>query len=570
MRANLRDLRHLTGFAADRHIRHRMVRGIQRPRIQRDRSYPKDPFMTRSRFARRTLPALFLTVFLTACGGSNNQPAVDSKQLQQRLDQFVATVTAPDPTGEFTVTAAGPAKVTTGSDGAITGALPTLTFKSKDGVSTVLQPVTLRFANGGSGLVNVEATIPSSLQIKDKDGKVNADMKIGSQTLKAVWVEKLQTLDKVDMRLGNISITSATETGSGKIDLIALTGGMTPKGGGLYDGKYDFVMKNFAVEEPKEKSGFKMSELKVLTTMAGAKMEDWAKAAKEAGYTLSNPDLFKTWTGGELDAKMIAFMKRMPEFLGTLDYTYSVAGLEMTTEGKPSFGLKNAWMGAGAGPDAEGLTKVKFAFGLGGMSGSDDEPMLPPEAEVQDAVMDIEASGVPGRKLWELYMDALPLIQAEAKKAAADTAAGDKDAAANAASSAAMDQLTGQLTGRAIEMLSAAKLAIVLNKLNVLTPTAKMTGKGSASYLPIVNTAPEGKVVLRFTGLDALSKAMEKRGPKDEMAQDIAGALSAIRAMGKPDPASPEGDRAYLIEILLTKDGRVLANGQDLLGPMMK
>jgi hypothetical protein len=519
--------------------------------------------MTRSRMARRSSPALILTVFLTACGGSSSGPAVDSKLLQQRLDDFVTLVTKAEPGSELVATAEGTAKVETQSDGTVVGKLPRLSFKGTDGGSAVLDPITLKFSNGGDGLVNVEAILPSTMSVKDKTGKVEGEIKIGSQTLKGVWVEKLQSIDKLDMRLGNIVVTSPGEPGAGKIDQIAITGGLTPKGSGLYDGKYDMTLTNFVADDPTDKSVMKMASIKVVTTMTGARMEDWAKAAKEAGYTLSNPDIFKAWTGGELDPKMIAFLKRMPDFMGTIDYTYALNGLEMVKDGKTEFGLKNTSFTFGAGPDNAGLTKIKMGFAAGGMSGTSEEPMLPPEADVQDASMELEASGVPGRKLWEIYMDALPKLQAEAKKAAADTA---KGADATTAGTAALEQVTGELSGRAMEVLGAAKLSIALNKLNLLTPTAKMTGKGTASYLPAENIMPQGKVMLRFSGIDALSKAMEKRGAKDEMAQDIMGALAAIRAMGKPDPASPQNDRAYLIDIEFTKDGKILANGQDLLG----
>ncbi len=518
--------------------------------------------MNRSRLVRRSTPALFLAFFLAACGGSSTGPAVDSKLLQQRLDQFVAAVTKPEPGSEMVAKADGAAKVETQSDGTVIGTLPRLSFQGSDGNSAVLDPVTIKFANGGDGLVNVEATIPATMAVKDKAGKVEGEIKIGSQTLKGVWVEKLQSIDKLDIRLGNITVTSQTEPGVAKIDQIAMTGGLTSKGGGLYDGRYDMSVTNTSMDDPAEKSTMKMGAIKVIATMSGARMEDWAKAAKEAGYTLSNPDIFKAWTGGELDPKMIAFMKRMPDFMGTVGYTYSLDGLEMVQEGKTQFALKNTSFAFGAGPDNAGLTKIKMGFSAGGMAGAPEDPLLPPEADVKEASMELEASGVPGRKLWEIYMDALPALQAEAKKAAADTARGGD---ATAAGAAALEQMGGDLSAKAMEVLMASKLSIVLNRLNLATPTAKMTGKGLATYLPAENMMPDGKVALRFTGIDALASAMQKRGAKDEMAQQIMGIVSAVRAMGKPDPASPKDDRAYIIDIVFTKDGKVLANGQDLL-----
>lgn len=519
--------------------------------------------MSRSRFVRRSLPAMLFAIVLTACGSSTSTPPVDAKQVQLRLDQFVAAVTQTQPDSEFTAKADGAAKVETASDGVITGTLPRLTFTSKEGTSAVLDPISVRFANGGDGLINVEAKIPSSLSIKDKAGKVQGEVQIGSQSLKAVWVDKLQTLNNVEMRLSNLAIKSATEAGTGSIAQIALTGKLDATGGGLYDGKYDLTMSGFASDDPTSKTSTKMATLSVISTIKGAKMEDWAKAAKEAGYTLANPDLFKAWSGGKLDPKMIAFMKRMPEFMGDIGYTYSINGIDVTTDGKQTFGLKNTALGFGASADGQGTTKVHMSLSLGGFTASAEEPMLPPEADIQNATLDIDATGVPGKKLWDIYMDALPQLQAEAAKAAGQSASGKGDA--TTAGATALEEMGGEVSGKFMEVMSAAKLSIALNQLSMITPTAKMAGKGMATYFPAQSIMPEGKVSLRFTGVDALAKAMEKRGAKDEMAQQIMGMVAAVRAMGKPDPTSAAGDRAYIIDIVFTKDGQVLANGQKML-----
>lgn len=518
--------------------------------------------MTSSRVARRSWPAFVFAVFLTACGGSTSTPAVDAQQVQQRLDQFVAALTKPGADSDVVVKADGAAKVETKDDGTVVGTLPRLTVTGDDGNTAVLDPITVRFTNGGEGRVNFEAQLPSTLSVKKKDGTVDGEVKIGSQTLKGVWVEKLQTLDEVDMRLSNVTITSPSQPGSGKIDQLALTGKLEPKGGGLYDGKYAFKLTGFNVDDPAEKTVMKIGNLSVSATMTGAKMEAWAAAAKEAGYTLSNPELFKVWTGGPIDPKMVAFMKRMPEFMGAVDYVYNVDGIDMTQDGKAAFSLKQTSLGFGAGPDGKGKTKIKMTMSMGGMATGSEE-LLPPEADVQNAVIDIDASGVPGQALWDVYIDSLPRLQAAAAKAAGDTATGSADA--TTAGTAAVEEVTAELSSKAMEVLMAAKLAVALNKLDLITPTAKMTGKGAATYLA-TEGMPEGTVSLRFSGIDALAKAMEKRGPQDDMAQQIMGVVAGVRAMGKPDPASPKDDRAYIIDIQFTKDGKVLANGQDMLG----
>jgi hypothetical protein len=58
---------------------------------------------------------------------------------------------------------------------------------------------------------------------------------------------------------------------------------------------------------------------------------------------------------------------------------------------------------------------------------------------------------------------------------------------------------------------------------------------------------------------------MQKRGKNDEMAQQVLGAVMGIKAMAKPDPKAAPGKPGYLIELEFTKDGKVLANGQQVM-----
>jgi hypothetical protein len=335
---------------------------------------------------------------------------------------------------------------------------------------------------------------------------------------------------------------------------------MEAKGGGLYDGRYDLTMSGLEVTDPASKSRMKLGSLSFATTMAGTRMEEWAKAAREAGYTLANAEQLKMWMGGQADPKVIAFLKRMPEFMGDVTYTYSLSGFDMTENGGPTLGLKNASIGFGAADDGKGATKVRMSLSVGGISSSGDDALLPPEADIQTATIEIDTSGVPGRQLWDIYVDALPALQAEAAKAAGETASGSSDAAT--AGSAALEQVSSEMSAKFLAALSAAKLSIAMNQINVVTPTAKVNGKGLLTYLPAQSIMPEGKISFRFTGIDALAAAMQKRGAKDETAQQIMGFTSAVRAMGRPDPASAAGDRAYIIDFVFGKDGSLTANGQ--------
>jgi len=107
--------------------------------------------MLATRFARRTAPALFLAVFLAACGGSTKQPAIDPKVLEQRLNAIVQSVTAAQPGSELVAKAEGPAKVEAKDDGTVTGTFPRITFTGKDGANAVLENVSIKFMVGEEG-----------------------------------------------------------------------------------------------------------------------------------------------------------------------------------------------------------------------------------------------------------------------------------------------------------------------------------------------------------------------------------------------------------------------------------
>jgi hypothetical protein len=509
---------------------------------------------------RRLLPAFLVAFALSACGSSSTAPAVDAKLLQERMDAFVTTLTDDTADGELMAKAEGKAKVETQGDGTVVGTLPRLTFTSKSGETAVLDPVVVRFSNGGDGLIKLDAKLPSSLAIRNKEGKVEGEIKIGSQSLTGIWAEKLQTLSNVDMRMSDLTIKADAGTATTSIDQIAITGGMEGKGSGLYDGRYDMTLTGLKVDDPKEKMSVKLGSLSVVSAMKGTKMEEWAKAAKEAGYTLANAEQITAWMGGQANPKVIAFLKRMPEFMGDVTYTYSISGMEIAENGKTRFGLKNSSLGFGAAGDGKGTTKISMSLSLGGIATGDEEALLPPEADIQTAVVEIDTSGVPGRQLWDIYVDALPALQAEAAKAAGETATGSADAAT--AGSAAIEQVSSEMSAKFMQVLTAAKLSIAMNQLNVTTPTAKIAGKGAMSYLPAESLMPEGKVSFRFTGIDALAAAMQKRGGQDETAQQIMGFASAVRAMGRPDPTSSASDRAYIIDLVFSKDGSMTANGQ--------
>jgi hypothetical protein len=510
-------------------------------------------FITSRRLATFTLVAFFAA----ACSSEPQKPAVDAKLLESRLNQMVdAIVKSENP--DIKVTAAGPAKVETKDDGTVTGTTPVLTVKEADGGTVQIDPFVITFKRGDNeDSIPFDLKIPASLTPKDAAGKTVADMKIGSQTIQGVWRDDLQTVDKMNFKIGNVSITPADNQGKMTLSDLSATGGITDKGNGLYDALYSGKMSGFALDDPKEKTVMRMGEIGFRGNMYGAKLKEYGAAAKEAGYTISNPEIFKMWTSGQLDDKTMAFLKRMPEFLGSIDYGYNVKDISMTENGKPMFALAKADLGFGLKPEGadKATANVNMAFGGFSAEGEDGKPVIPPEADVKDSKLDVDVSGLPSKELWGIYMSILPQIQqASLAEATGSTAAQE---AMNKAGEEAMMKFT--------QALSTANLAVNLKAANVTTPTIVMGGDGAATYNMAASPMPVGKFAFRFSGIEALQEAMQKRGKDDEVAQQVLGAIMGIKAIAKPDPKATGGKPGYLIEVEFTKDGKVLANGQQMM-----
>lgn len=506
----------------------------------------------------RVAPIAFVAFVVAACGGSTEKkpPAVDAALLKSRLEQIVQTLSN-QPDSQVKVTVTGAVTVDTKEDGTVTGTTPKLSIKGADGETVDFDPVTLIFKAGDNAdTIPFEIKVPSSVTGKDKDGKVTATFTIGSQNLKGVWREDLQTVDKLDLRLGSISIEPKDEEGRAKIAEISATGGIEDKGSGLYDARYEGKLAGFELDDPKEKTVMKFETIGFKGAMVGAKLKEWGAAAKAAGYTLSNPDIFKMWTQGTFDEKTMAFLRRMPEFMGAIDYSYGARGISMKTDGKDIFKLGKADFGIGFAPESADKAKgsVRANFGEIVVDDGSGKPMLPPEADVKDSGFDLEVSGLPSKELWGIYVDLLPSLQkASVASAGGDTSAGE----------AAMNKATEEGTAKFYEALQKANLGLVLKSISLVTPTLVMNGNGQGTYSPAADLTPVGKVKLTFKGVEDLIAAMEKRGKDDEMAQQIVGALAGLKAFAKPDPATPG---VLIIELEGTKDGKMLVNGKDLAG----
>lgn len=512
-------------------------------------------YMNSSRLATFTLVALFAA----ACGGEPQKPAVDAKLLESRLNQMVdAIVKSENP--DVKVTASGPAKVETKDDGTVVGTTPVLTVKEANGGTVTVDPFVLTFKRGDNeDTIPFDLKIPSSLTPKDAAGKVAAEVKIGSQTIQGTWRDDLQSVDKMNFKLGNVAISPTDNQGKMTLNELSMTGGLEDKGSGLFDAKYSGRMAGFAFDDPASKMVMRMGEVGFRGNMYGAKLKEYGKAAKEAGYTISNPEILTMWTSGKLDDKTMAFLKRMPEFLGAIDYGYNAKDITMSENGKQMFAMAKADVGFGLKPESadKATANVNMSFGGFSAQGDDGKPIIPPEADVKDSKLDVDVSGLPSKELWAIYMSILPQIQQASLAEAAGAGSPASQEAMNKASEEAMMKFT--------QSLSTANLGVNLKAANLTTPTIVMGGDGSATYNMTASPMPVGKFAFRFSGVEALQEAMQKRGKNDEVAQQVLGAIMGLKAMAKPDPKAPSGKTGYLIEVEFTKDGKVLANGQQMM-----
>jgi hypothetical protein len=246
--------------------------------------------------------------------------------------------------------------------------------------------------------------------------------------------------------------------------------------------------------------------------------------------------------------------------MGAFDYGYQVRGMSMVENGKTLLSLAKADISFGLRPETPEKSTASLTASGGGLVVADEKgkPAFPAEVNVTDSLLNVDVSGLPVKELWAIYTDMMPALQ----KASMAEAVGANDPA----NQAAINKATAEAAEKAQAVLTRALLGLRLRAADVRTPTIVMGGDGQASLnLAKEPQMPVGKFLFRFSGLEKLQEAMAKRDKSDEMAQTILAGLMGIKALAKPDPKAPAGNPGYLIEVEFTKEGKVLANGQQML-----
>lgn len=500
--------------------------------------------MSKIRLRERAIGFLSLAISGAAFGA---EPAIDPDVVKTKIEQSLSQMS--NNGSGLSVAAEGAIRTKVGADGSVFVTLPKLLIKWSDGEETALAPITARLTSAGEGRLAFQAQPPKTLAINSADGKGATTFNAARTSLKGVWSEKIKSFESFDLDVADLKIAgpnSASVAFSGA----SLKSDVTPTTGGLYEARVSASGTGGRVVDRTKGGDVGFGKFSISARMTAFDAEAIAALGGKARALMTDADAAGTQRAFTPEA--LGVFKQIMSLYGPIEIEYAIEDVSVRKAGEPDVTLGAASFAIGSSPLGAGKTALKAKFRVAGADAGPD--ITPPEAKIDDAIVEIEATGLPGDALLDAYFDALAYRQSEpAKSEEADARSRNKAYAA-------------ALADKVMAALKASDIAVKASRFDVATATLKMTGVGAGSIDGANGFKPSGAVTLRFTGLDALGAAMEKRGPADKAAQQMLAAIAAIRGLGRLDRSSTIADPAYIMEIKLSETGGVLVNGQNLLG----
>lgn len=431
--------------------------------------------------------------------------------------------------------------------------------------SFVVPQMRLTLSKQSDTHIAFQMTAPDRIDVT-VDGAPAGGVVIGRQSMSGSWVPAFESYDRLDVRLGDIVFSGGSDpanAGTARIGEVAMTGVLTETVPGLYDGTYDFRITGVSGEGRTDnvQSRFAMDDLAFTFIGQQMRMAELGAAAREAGYTLSNPRYMDLMfqSEPEVDPKMVAFLKAIPSYIGGLVYTVGMRGLR-SDEGGEAVNLAD--LSGKFGVAGEDGGKARMTFGFSVTSDGLGELMdMPKEAGIRTAAVEFDVGGLPGKQVWDTWMGAI--VPAVAAAQAQPTQEQQQQAVED--SLAAQEE---KLTADTMAALQAATITFGLKRFELSGGAFRVTGTGQGTYQPSGAGMPVGTAEFRAEGLAPLMTALQPKAADDAAAASFVETFGMFQAIGVADPATPTDNPAYVIKFEALPDGNMLANGQPLGGGM--
>lgn len=418
-----------------------------------------------------------------------------------------------------------------------------------NGRQIALGTLRLDFRPGLNGALDFALTLPSTLALAARDGAVETNVSLGSQTIRGRWEPSARSVTQLDAIAGDVRLTSPADPYSIAIGSLALTEALAETQPGRWDGQAALTLGSFAVQAADggellhlgsatfdgQVTGLDIALAIARRAQSQAAVEPVAPnalPAKEAGETSKKElvpvarhylarihDLFDGASGGIhlTDLRVKVPMVDTSITLGKFDYRTAVNGLE------------------------HGKSTLTVTYDHGPL-------LVTPAPALQDflpkgARLALTASGLPNDDLWQAL---------------------DRVLQPNGPGGG--DRVIKALIAEADAVLTKAGVHLALETLSIDTHATTLNLTGQARYEAAATMGMVGHFDMIIRGFDAALKALQPAPGTitlSDESKNILSALTMLQVMGLPAKDDAGRDvRTYTVDVAET--GGVMLNGADI------
>lgn len=440
-------------------------------------------------------------------------------EAQEMLDNFVkASEGALQPSGPITYVRDGDSVIITS---------PSIVLDSPP-MRFDIPPALTRVREVDDNLIAFEVELPTEI-VGKKVAPATPDelrLTIGAQKSVGTYRRDIQYYETIDMRLGDIRLTS----GEGGFSLGDLTyaAKLIQNAPGDWSADGGYVMKNLIITDPDARPIVTIAEIGMGSDISQVDMPQYLAFYRRIMATvMPGGDFNEAKAEAEAQAAMLELIDKLPDMLdgASGSMLMQIAGLQVAMPHEPPFDLGAAAIAMNLKPSG-----ANYDFGVGL---SFDEPKVdpaalpaPPELMPQKLDAALALRKVPIAAVWQMIADPL------------------------------REELKGDPSGAAAEQLEMAPMMAMgaaaeagtfaeIEGLELVVGPATLNAKGVGPIMP-GTPQPPLKVDVSIEGLDALVDVAQGLAP--EMSQQITPLALMVRGLGQPKATNNEIVYEYLIQ----------------------
>jgi len=422
--------------------------------------------------------------------------------------------------------------------------LPNLTIINDASERLVVGVVSFKLTPAADGAYGVDLTLPGRIPVQNKKGEPEGELRIGAQKLTGVWLARLETFTKVDVKLEDLHATSEANAAGLALGSLVIRTDLSENKPGRWSGPSHFALERLEASDDAGLPVARIGSLSFDAAVSDVQLGNLASLNREPPVK------------GEAPSATVV-QQRLALLHGLFAGISGRIGLKDLVVRTDSPGSQVALGEAGLTLTLSGLDQGRSELSLGYEHSA--LALTPPigasEFLPERAVLKIAAANLPNAAFWNALEQSVS--HPGGAKPGAPAGAGGRE--------------NVDVGLRLFADLITAGVELRLDQLDIESKATSGKASGAARFKPQAALGLDGTFDIALRGLDATIRKVQPApgAPLSDEARSTLTTLTMIQALGQQSKDAA-GNEIRTYQVVIGADGRVVLNGADLtslLGP---